>query len=255
MSAISGGYAVLMLASMMVLTSFSHIKSISQREVQNLSDEATEWWFVPNSGAYEKLGLKATFVAPDQSGTNESLSWPICTVLLIVHRSNAEPASMKVTLPGLRASYRFPATNNWDYTFILDKDSLLDWLHKGGGLDPSTPKSKEEVGQIYSLLKSYELQPPQTVKEFVNLAKADLRDFGVGGFEGGNFSFGGFEGPSNILLVVLLGGEASLYMAFIIWATKRLYREAWVEIKSGRWTPPQIAKAPPAAAAPSTPAQ
>jgi hypothetical protein len=246
-SAISGGYAVAMLASMMVLTSFYHLKSISQREVQNLSDEATEWWFVPNSGAYEKLGLKATFAAPDQSGTNESLAWPVCTVLLIVHHTNAEPATMKVTLPGLRASYRFPATNNWDYTFILDKDSLIDWLHKGAGLNSSAPKYHEEVSQIYELLKAYELQPPQTVKEFVNLAKADLRDFGAGGFEGGNFSFGGFEGPSNILLVVLLGGEALIYMGFIIWATKRLYGEAWAEIKSGRWTPPQKSRVSPAA--------
>jgi serine/threonine protein kinase len=253
MSAISGGYAAVTLASVMVLTSFSHSKSISLREFQNLEDQATEWWFVPNSGAYEKLGLKANFAAPDQSGTNESSSWPACTVLLIVHRTNEEPAAMKVTLPGLRASYRFPATNNWDYTFILDKDSLADWLHKGAGLNSSAPKYHEEVSQIYGLLKAYELQPPQTVKEFVNLAKADLRDFGFGGYEGTGFSFGGFEGPSNILLVVLIGGDALLYMAFIIWATRRLYGEAWVEIKSGRWTPPQKAKTPPVVAAPATP--
>jgi hypothetical protein len=242
-----------MLASMMVLTSLSRPKSISLREVQNLQDEATEWWFVPNSGAYEKLGLKATFAAPDQSGTNESLSWPVCNVLLIVHRTNAEPASMKVTLPGLRASYRFPSTNNWDYAFILDKDSLADWLHKGAGLNSSAPKYHEEASQIYELLKAYEIQPPQTVKEFVNLAKADLRDFGFGGFSGSSFGFNFGEGPSNILLVVFMGGDALIYMAFIIWATKRLYGEAWVEIAAGRWTPPQKVKAPPMTAPLATP--
>jgi tRNA A-37 threonylcarbamoyl transferase component Bud32 len=252
MSAITSGYVAVAWGSVIVFATFSHPKSISQREFQNLADEATEWWFVPNSGAYEKLGLKATFAAPDQSGTNNSSSWPACTVSLIVHDTNAEPAVMKVTLPGLRASYRFPATNNWDYNFILDKDSFIEWLHKEAGLSPTGSKFQQEVTQIYGLLKAYELQPPQTVKEFVNLAKADLRDFGFGGFYGGGFSFGGFEGPSIISPLLLLGGATLLYMVMTIWATRRLFEEAWVEIEAGRWTPPQKAKAPPVVAAPAT---
>ncbi len=239
-SAITSGYVVVALGSLMVLSAFSHPKSVSQREIQNLADEATEWWFLPNSGAYEKLGLKATFAAPDPSGTNDSSSWPPCVVSLFLYRTNTEPAVIKVTLPGLRASYRFPVTNTWDYTFILDKDSLVEWFYKGAALSPSGSKFPEEVGQIYGLLKAYEIQPPQTVKEFVNLAKADLRDFGFGGFYGGAFNFGGFESPSFILEFFLMGGATLLFMVFTIWTTRRLYREAWVEIEAGRWMPPQV---------------
>jgi len=245
MSAITSGYVAVAWGSVIVLATFSHPKSISQREFQNMADEATEWWFVPNSGAYEKLGLKATFDAPVQSDTNNSSSWPACTVSLIVHETNAEPAVMKVTLPGLRASYRFPATNTWDYNFILDKDSLVEWLRKGAGLSPSGSKFQEEVAQVYGLLKAYELQSPQTVKEFVNLAKADLRDFGFGGDYSTGFSFGGFKGPSVIPSLSLMGGATLLYMVLTIGATRRLFGEAWVEIEAGRWTPPQKAKAPP----------
>jgi hypothetical protein len=144
---------------------------------------------------------------------------------------------MKVTLPGLRASYRFPATNSWDNTFILDKDSLVEWLHKGAGLDLAAPEFQEEAGQIYELLKGYELQPPQTVKEFVNLAKADLRAFWVGGVQGGSFSFGGLQGSFFVILLALLGVETLIYQAFVLWATRRLYHAAWIEIEAGRWTP------------------
>ena len=240
-TAVTGGsFAVIALASLFLCNIFPGA-SVSMREYQNRSDEATEWWFVPFSGRYEKLGLNAAFSSLDQHGKNDSESLPACTVSLIVHRTNAEPAVMKVTLPGLRASYRFPATNSWDYTFILDKDSLVEWLHKGAGLDTAAPKFQEEAGQIYGLIKAYELQPPQTVKELVNLAKADLRAFWFGGMQGGSFSFGGVEGSKLVLLVALLGGWSLIYFACALWATKRLYQAAWVEIAAGRWTPPTVA--------------
>lgn len=146
---------------------------------------------------------------------------------------------MKVGLPGLRASYRLPGTNAWDYMFILDKDSLVEWLHKGAGLDPAAPKFQAEAGQIYGLLKEYQLQPPQTVKEFMNLAKADLRDFWFGGLQSGSFSFGG--GSNTVRLVALIGGEIPIFLAFMLWAARRLFRAAWVEIAAGRCTPRRVA--------------
>jgi hypothetical protein len=178
--------------------------------------------------------LRATFASIDQRGKTDAWSLPACTVSLIVHHTNTEPEVMEVVLPGLRAKYRFPATNSWDYTFILDKDSLVEWLHKAAGLDPAAPKFQLEAGQIYALLKAYELQPPQTVKEFVNLAKADLRDFWFGGCQGGSFSFGG--GSPMVLLWALLGATL-VYIIFATWVSERFYGAAWVEIAAGRWTP------------------
>jgi hypothetical protein len=228
---LGSGFLVVALAPLF-LFNFFQVKSVSMREYQNSSDQAAEWWFVPYSGTFEKLGLHATFSSPD-----------LCTVSLLVHRKDMETTALNVTLPGLRASYRFPATNSWDYNFILDKDSLVEWLHKGAGLDPAAPKFQEEAGQIYGLLKGYELQPPFTVKEFVNLAKADLRAFWFGGVQGGSFSFVGLGGLNLVLMVALLCGESLIYVAFSLWATRRLYRAGLAEIASGRWTPPR--KAPP----------
>jgi len=235
LAVITCGYIAAVLAPVL---SWPYVgEPISMREFQSRQDEATEWWFVPNSGAYEKLGLRAVFASVDQRGKTDSGSLPPCTVSLILHQTNAEPAVMEVVLPGLRAKYRFPATNSWDYAFILDKDSLVEWLHKAAGLEPAAPKSREEAGQIYALLKAYELQPPQTVKELVNLAKADLRDSWFGGAQSGGFSFGGGSpmGP----LLALVGAESLVYAIFAMWANKRLYRAAWIEISAGRWTPPK----------------
>jgi tRNA A-37 threonylcarbamoyl transferase component Bud32 len=234
----TGGYIVVALATTYLCTHhFVGSFSTSTREYQKMEDETTEWWFVPYSGAYEKIGLRATFSSTNQQGKNDFDSLPPCTVSLIVHRKNAEPAVMNVTLPGLRASYRFPATNSWDYTFILDKDALIDWLHKDAGLDPAAPKFQEEAGQIYELLKAYQIQPPETVKEFVNLAKADLRDFWFGGMQGGSFSFGG-GAQGFVLLFVLVGIESLIYQAIVLWVTRRLCLAARLEIEAGRWTPP-----------------
>jgi len=239
--AINLGFTVVAVVAAVLFDSSYRFKSVSPREFQNLSDQAAEWWFVPNSGAYEKLGLNAAFAAEVQNGTNDSAAWPVCTVSLTVHRTNAEPAVMKVLLPGLRASYRFPVTNSWDTTFILDKDSLATWLKKAAGPDSSAPKFQEETGQIYGLLKAYELQPPQTAKEFVNLAHADLRDFWFGGLQGGSFSFGGIEhAPNLIVLIAFLCAGWLIASILTIWVTKRTYQTAWVEIKAGRWTPPSL---------------
>jgi hypothetical protein len=183
--------------------------------------------------------LRATFSSANQHGKNDSQSLPACTVSLIVHRKDMETPVMNVTLPGLRASYRFPSTNSWDNTFILDKDSFVEWLQKGAGLDSAAPKFQEEAGQIYGLLKEYEIQPPQTVKEVVNLAKADLRAFWFGGLQGGSFSFGGL--PNLFPLLALLVIETLIYQAFGLWATRRLYHAARLEIAAGRWTPPRVA--------------
>ncbi len=148
---------------------------------------------------------------------------------------------MKVMLPGLRASYRFPTTNNWDNSFVLDKESVATWLHGAGGVDLSAPKFRSEVDQIYELLKAYENEPPLTVKEFVNLAKADLREFWFGGAQSDSFSFGINGGNNGILFVALIGGESLIHLALYLWATRRMYRKALAEIEAGRWTPPQKA--------------
>jgi len=234
----TGGYVI---AAIMISFVFLHRdESSSTREARQLIDENMEWWFVPYSGAYEKLGLLATFSAPDQPGKSDSETLPPCTVSLIVHRKDAEPAEMKVVLPGLRASYRVPAPNPWTNTFVLDKDSLMDWLHKVAGLDLNAPKFQEEAGQIYGLLKEYQIQPPQTVKEFVNLAKADLRDFWVGGMQGRRFSFGN-ETQDIVVLVGMLFIASSIYQYLVLWATRRAYSATLTEIAQGRWTPPKAA--------------
>jgi len=216
--------------------------SFSIREMQNREEETSEWWYFPSSRAYAKLGLNATFATAEPADLNNAATPPDCTVSLIVYRTNAEPVTMKVILPGLRASYRLPATNTWDYTFILDRDSFAEWFHKAAELDTSSPKIKEETGQIYSLLKEYELQPPQTVKEFINLVKADLRDFSFAGMQGGSFSFGGGGGLNLAILVSLITVETLVFIILTMWMVRTVYRAAWAEIEAGRWTPAQKAR-------------
>ena len=238
----TGGFIAAALATLFLFDVLSPIRTTSVRELQRLQDENLEWWFVPNSSAYEKIGLRATFASPDQHEKNDTESLPACTVSLIVHRKGATPSVMNVVLPGLRASYRFPATNSWDNTFILDKDSLVHWLNKVAGLDPAAPKFQEEAGQIYELLKTYQIQPPETVKEFVNLAKADLRAFWFGGMQGGGtFTVNELGKSSFVLLLALIVIEGFISQFFMLGAIRRAYTAALLEIVDGRWTPPKAA--------------
>jgi len=202
-------------------------------------EKTREWWFVPASGGYEKLGLRANFASIEQNGKVYYQAPLACTVSLIVHRKDTEPAVMNVALPGLRAEYRIPATNPWPATSVLDKDTLVVWLHNGAGLNPAAPKFQEQVGEIYELLKQYENAPPHTAEEFANTARADLRDFRDGGFAGGGMADFGSVGINWLRVLVLFLSESLLYMAASSWATRRLYRAAWIEIAAGRWTPPK----------------
>ena len=146
---------------------------------------------------------------------------------------------INVALSDLRAEYQIPATNSWTATFVLDKDTLVAWLRNGAGLDTATPKIEEEVNEVYGLLKEYQSEPPQTSKEFVNSAKANLRDFSFGGFQG---SSGYYNSDFDFsIYTTLLFGEILIYLAFVLWAMRRIYKAAWVEIAAGRWTPPRVA--------------
>jgi serine/threonine protein kinase len=237
-SVLIGGFALVALVPTLMFSAFPG-ETFSMRDYQNRQDQVTEWWFVPFSGNFEKLGLRASIAVEGNPAIADSL--PPCAISLIVHRTNAEPAMMKVILPGLRASYRFPTTNNWDNTFILDKDSLIEWMRKGAGLNASAPKLQEEADQIYDLLKAYQLSPPQTVKEFVNLGKADLRAFWFGGMQSDGFSYGGFEASKLYLFWLWLGATSLIYFLATLKITKRFYGAALAEIESGHWTPPQKA--------------
>jgi hypothetical protein len=123
-------------------------------------------------------------------------------------------------------------------TTVLDKDTLGNWLQTDVGFDSATPALQKEIGELYELLKAYETTPPQTVMEFVNLAKATLRDFWFGGIQGGSFSFSG--GQSFVNFLALIAVATLLYMAVYLWLLKRIYHDAWVEIAAGRWTPPPM---------------
>ena len=202
-------------------------------------EQTREWWFVPIAGGYEKLGLRATFSAVEQHGKTYYEAPQTCTISLIVHRKDKEPSVMEVALPSLRTKYRIPATNSWDYTSVLDKDTLVDWLRKGAGLDIAAPKFKEQADEVYNLLRLYQDAPPNTGEEFMNAAKVQLSDFGFGGFtDSGSWEAGG-GGWFNYFVVISI--ETTIYIAFSFWANRRLHRAAWAEIESGRWTPPTVA--------------
>ena len=150
-----------------------------------------------------------------------------------------EPSVLNVGLPGLRAEYGTRATNSWPTTFILDMDTLVEWLHKVAGLDTATPKFREQASEVYGLLKQYQNEPPHTAKEFLDEARSALRDFSFGGYTNPRSVWGDFGfGARQAWVLWLFVGESLLYLAAASWTTRRLYRAAWTEIETGQWIPP-----------------
>ena len=149
---------------------------------------------------------------------------------------------MTVVLPGMRSKYRIPLTNSWDYEMILDKENLADWFQRGIGLDPwKLPTQKRRLMRSANFLSRISFNPPETVMEVVNLAKADLRSFWYAGCAGGSFSYDFFPGRAIGILCILLTVEAVAYVAVQLWVTKRDFSAARNEIEAGRWTPPLTA--------------
>lgn len=228
------GYVVVVLATAYLYVAFDNVRPFSMGEIQKLSDQSTEFWFVPSSGAYEKLGFQAKFIDRDKQIPSVGVSTlPTCLLSLFLHQSNAQPVVMKVVLPGLRTSYRIPTTNSWDNTFVLDKESLVAWFHLAGGIDTSRSNLLVEIDQVYSLLKTYQIEPPATVKEFVNLGKADLHRFYFLGMKHDPFAIRG-----NGFLLWSLCIESLIYIGLHLWIIQRLFAEGRDEINSNRWTPP-----------------
>jgi hypothetical protein len=180
--------------------------------------ESTEWLFVPSAREYEKLGLRVNL--------SSAKSQSDCSVVLAIHRNGESPATMMIGLPGLRAAFRIPQNNSFERSSILDKDTLAEWLSKGAGIDPA----QEEVNEVYALLKQYENEPPQTVMEFVNLAKAELRHFSFGGMQGNAFSYGGVSLVPVAAMAIVLG---LVYLGVQYWLERRVYRGLQVQSSSG----------------------
>ena len=231
--------AAVYLAAVMGTIAVIEATGILQRPINHdfraQSEQATEWWFAPHANNFEKLGFRLNYSKEgNRGGLNGEL--PACTVSLSVHQTNQPPATMTVVLPGLRSKYRIPLTNTWDTEVVLDRDALIEWLHKGAGLDPAAPKFKEQADEIYSLLKTYENLPPETVKEFVNLAKADLKEFWFSGSQMDGFTYmAGLGFPIFWIPIVIV---SLIYAMAAYWIMRRIYREGWAEIEAGRWTPP-----------------
>ncbi len=202
-----------------------------------------EWWYTPEGGAYEKLGLRATFSSFDRDGSTFYEAPPTCVVTLAVYRRNeTNHPTIDITLPSLRCAYRIPLTNAWSYTPVLDKDTLIDWLQRGAGLDPAGSNFQKQASEIYTLMRRYENQAPHTSDELHNAADKDLSDFGVGGFtEYGNFSA---EEPGGGIfwsaLFTALGLETLAYLTISVVITRRVYAVAWSDIAAGRWSPPEV---------------
>ncbi|HTL18138.1 MAG TPA: hypothetical protein VL793_12950, partial [Patescibacteria group bacterium] len=172
----------------------------------------------PSAREYEKLGLRVNL--------SSAKSQSDCSVVLAIHRNGESPATMMIGLPGLRAAFRIPQNNSFERSSILDKDTLAEWLSKGAGIDPA----QEEVNEVYALLKQYENEPPQTVMEFVNLAKAELRHFSFSGMQGNAFSYGGVSLVPVAAMAIVLG---LVYLGVQYWLERRVYRGLQVQSSSG----------------------
>ena len=97
-TALAAGLVVLALTTMW-LGNFA----VSRAPVLFHPEKEAEWWFVPNSGGYEKLGLRPTFSAIENHADLYYAPQACTAVTLLIYRQAKDPSVMNVTLAGLRA--------------------------------------------------------------------------------------------------------------------------------------------------------
>jgi predicted Ser/Thr protein kinase len=193
-----------------------------------------ECFFTPQSGDCDKIGLAGSFSQYDTILLKRHFSFApqSWTAALKVYRANSDPAELDVTVPGLRADYRFHSGGTAQR--VLTLEVLTNWLQTEAAVDVGSPNGRPEASQLMALFKSYENSPPAVWPEFLNLAKADLQSFNFAG-DGAHNSFGSGFGFLAFLCV-----SVWLYLWVILQLQRSTFAEAHAEIESGRWTPPKV---------------
>ncbi|HZR17568.1 MAG TPA: serine/threonine-protein kinase [Verrucomicrobiae bacterium] len=203
------------------------------------TDEAGEWLFVPNSGRFEKLGLRAQFARIDQQGETYYQAPRSCVLGIVLHSKNRDSSVLNVTSPGLRSEYQSSNQGAGIISFVLDREAFGDWLQQQLGHGLSTPSSLPEADELYRLLKRYENAPPHTSDELLNAARLELRDYYFDGYTGNaQYQFGTWPRMRITLAWLLLGFGAVVCVAGTLWRSRRWYQNAWAEIAAGHWSVP-----------------
>ncbi len=193
--------------------------------VTNFDNETREWWFIPTSGGYEKLGVRVTFNSIVENRKVYYETPLACTVSLIVHRKDTEPSVMNVKpCPACAPNIWIPATNSSpaDLRFSIgtrwSRGSILErvWTLPPRNFKPKLTKSMDCSKRVPRMRRAAH---SAGIREFGNRQPAG---FWGGGFQGGEHAFLrrgvqfftplGFDHGHGVALLGrnVLGNEASL---------------------------------------------
>ncbi len=156
-----------------------------------------EWRFQPAAGLRYGLGLAGEFTRHDYIMGNlvylPPEKWDLTVKIYPANevspntQFSGRSSDLTVALPGLRTEFWATPDHSGTPTIrILDLEKFTAWLKDVAKLDVSDSNVREQAAQIMLLLQYYEIHPPQTANEFINLANFTLKDFSYTGKTSGH---------------------------------------------------------------------
>ncbi len=145
----------------------------------------TEDRLAPNSKAYDELLIDIPFYSKFENGVEHYRrpnQWDMAIGLKT--KDHAEPVTMEIEMPSLKASYDNPKWSNAPHQIVLDLDELTLWLGERGQADVKDEKVKKEATELMALLKQFSRRAPATHDEYMDARAELMPDFRFAGYQG-----------------------------------------------------------------------
>ncbi|NDA66056.1 MAG: serine/threonine protein kinase [Verrucomicrobia bacterium] len=166
----------------------------------------------PKSKAFEELQLAISFFTEGFNQEAHRRPNRREVTVNIISKEKAEPRTLTVELPSMKASYLYHANNvenPFPYQLVLDADELTRWLREQCKVEVKTESVKKEIEETMAFLKQLARTPPACSEEYREIERTTMPSFDSFGWSTtGHFQFGANHAIETYIIVAVLLGIA-----------------------------------------------
>jgi predicted Ser/Thr protein kinase len=209
---INGCAAVAIFAPILIAVLFEVITSGGLLRVAG--DTYLEYQLWPSSKAYEQLLIDLPFYSISENGVEHYRrpnQWDMAIGLKT--KDSAEPVTMDIEMPSLRASYLPSWSKDYEQSIVLDLAELTKWMSDPGKLDVKDEKVKKEAAELMALLKRFSRQAPVEFHEYSAAQQELMPDFSFAGSRNWPGKTSSFSSVNGDWIMVIYLGSVVIFLA------------------------------------------